>query len=85
MSYTKIIKTKTLFIESTKFVKVKMQISLLQIVFTFTDANAVQEGIIYCKALEDNERFMRAILSRYELSTKSTDEIIEYLRGYCRM
>jgi hypothetical protein len=82
MDTSKIIKTKTLKVNSENYQKVRIKLKLIEIDFTFFNSKNDESGFIYCLGLTDNEKFIESLLLEHKVSKESITEIIDFLNGY---
>jgi hypothetical protein len=82
MDTSKIIKTKTLKVNSENYQKVRIKLKLIEIDFTFFNSKNDEIGFIYCLGLTDNEKFIKSLLLEHKVSKESITEIIDFLNGY---
>lgn len=72
-------------IDSPKFHKVRMKLKITETDYTFFTKDGKEEGQIICRGFVDNEKFTRDVLSEYEISKESMDNIIAFLSTIYRM
>jgi hypothetical protein len=82
MDTSKVIKTKTLKIDSENYQKVRIKLKPIEIDFTFFNIKNDDNGFIYCLGLTDNKRFIESLLLEHKVSKESITEIINFLNGY---
>jgi hypothetical protein len=82
MDTSKVIKTKTLKIDSENYQKVRIKLKPIEIDFTFFNTKNDDNGFIYCLGLTDNKSFIESLLLEHKVSKESITEIINFLNGY---